>query len=63
MRRIAIADTHGCHLTFRKLIEKRVMLKKEDQLYLLGDYINKGPDRKRVLDYLLFLINNGFQVK
>jgi serine/threonine protein phosphatase 1 len=63
MRRIAVADIHGCHLTFRKLIEKRIKLTKEDELYLLGDYINKGPDSKGVLDYLFYLIDNGFQLK
>jgi len=55
MRRLAIADIHGCACTFRKLVEEELNVSAKDQLYLLGDYINKGPDSKGVLDYLFHL--------
>ncbi len=61
-RQIAIGDIHGCAKTFEKLLLEVVGLTKNDILYLLGDYINKGPDSKGVLDFIFKLKNDGFQV-
>ena len=63
MRRIAISDIHGCLKTFRRLLEKKVILTKGDELYLLGDYIDRGPDSKGVIDYIMNLRKQGFSVK
>lgn len=52
--RYAISDIHGCVQTFKALITK-INLTTDDQLFLLGDYINKGPDSKGVLDYIIEL--------
>lgn len=52
--RYAISDIHGCAQTFKALI-KKINLSTHDQLFLLGDYINKGPDSKGVLDYIIEL--------
>jgi serine/threonine protein phosphatase 1 len=52
--RYAIADIHGCCKTFHALIEK-LRLKGSDTLYLLGDYIDRGPDSKGVLDTIMNL--------
>jgi len=60
-RRLVISDIHGCSSTFKALLEK-IMLKKEDQLYLLGDYIDRGPDSSGVLDKIMELINDGYKV-
>lgn len=38
-------------------------LSKEDTLYLLGDYINKGPDSKGVIDFIFNLQQSGYKVK
>ncbi len=38
-----IPDIHGCLLTFKALL-KNIKLKKDDRLFLLGDYIDRGPD-------------------
>jgi len=62
MNRFAIGDIHGCSKTLKKLIEK-IDLKKEDKLYLLGDLINKGPDSKGVIDYILKLQEQGYKVE
>ncbi|RNI23648.1 metallophosphoesterase family protein [Rufibacter latericius] len=62
MARYAISDIHGCLLTFRKMVEEVIQLKPHDHLYLLGDYINKGPDSKGVLDYIFSLQRQGFQL-
>ena len=46
---------HGCSRTFRKLVEDIVQLQGDDELFLLGDYINKGPDSRGVIDYIFYL--------
>lgn len=61
-RRIVMTDIHGCYYSFKNLLEQQVGLQKEDTLFLLGDYINKGPHSKMVLDYLLSLRESAFQV-
>jgi serine/threonine protein phosphatase 1 len=60
-KRWAIGDIHGCAITFEKLLQQ-LKLNKEDQLFLLGDYINKGPDSLGVLDQIMLLQKMGFQI-
>lgn len=60
-RRLAISDIHGCAITFERLLEE-VGFSKRDQLFLLGDYIHKGPDSKGVVDRILALIEEGYQI-
>ena len=62
MARYAISDIHGCAATFRALIHGQLQLTPKDELYLLGDYLNKGPDSRGVLDEILDLRRRGFQV-
>jgi serine/threonine protein phosphatase 1 len=50
--RYAIADIHGCCKTFHALI-KRLQIRGKDRIYLLGDYIDRGPDSKGVLDTIM----------
>jgi len=61
-RRIAIPDVHGCLRTLRRLVEEVVRLERSDNLYLLGDLIDRGPDAKGVIDYLLDLQAQKYQV-
>jgi serine/threonine protein phosphatase 1 len=61
-RRIAIPDIHGCFQTFRCLVEEVICLTKSDWLFLLGDYVDRGPSSKAVLDYILKLIEQGYTV-
>lgn len=37
-------------------------LQPADQLFLLGDYVNKGPDSRGVVDYILHLQQSGYNV-
>ncbi|KAA9333062.1 serine/threonine protein phosphatase [Hymenobacter busanensis] len=60
--RYAATDLHGCLRTFRRLVEDRLQLTRTDTLYLLGDYVNKGPDSRGVLDYLMQLQADGYHV-
>ncbi len=48
-RIIAIGDIHGCYQEFSDLLE-RLELTKDDQLILLGDLVNRGPDSNKVID-------------
>ena len=61
MSQYAISDIHGCIATFKALLDK-IKFSKEDELYLLGDYIDRGPDSKGVIDYIWDLQKSGYQV-
>lgn len=54
MRTLAIGDMHGC-LTALDLLLAEVRLQPDDLLVTLGDYVDRGPDSKGVLDRLLEL--------
>lgn len=61
-RRWVIADIHGCLVTFRTLVEEKIKLDKSDQLFLLGDYINRGPDSAGVVDLILDWQRQGYLI-
>ena len=60
-RRLAIADIHGCFYTFQALI-KRIQFSAADQLFILGDMINRGKRSRDVLDFILHLQTSGYNV-
>jgi serine/threonine protein phosphatase 1 len=60
--RWAIGDVHGCAKTLKKLIEEKISLNTDDQLFMLGDYINRGPDSWGVIQYLMGLKARGYAV-
>ena len=62
-RRFAVGDVHGCLKTLRTLVEEVLRLEKNDGLFLLGDYIDRGPDSPGVLEYLLSLLAAGYDVR
>jgi len=49
-RRVFIGDVHGC-LDELVELEKLVGLSRQDEIVLIGDLINKGPDSLGVLDW------------
>ena len=53
-RSFVIPDIHGCLKTLKALIEK-LELREVDHLYFLGDYIDRGPSSRGVIDYILYL--------
>lgn len=61
-RLLAIGDIHGCYHEFERLIEQELQLTKDDKLILLGDYIDRGSQSKEVLDYIILLIEDGFDL-
>lgn len=60
--RWVIPDVHGYLMTLKYLVEDRIALSKSDALYFLGDYIDRGPNSKGVIDFIMSLQNSGFEV-
>jgi hypothetical protein len=52
-RTIFIGDIQGCYEEFMTLLEKLEYDTNKDQLYLVGDTINRGPGSDLVLDFLI----------
>ncbi len=61
MRKIAITDIHGCLNSFWALLDQ-LSLSTSDELYLLGDYIDRGPNSKGVIDHIWQLQEDGYPV-
>ena len=51
----AIGDIHGCYTPLVKLMERLAFDAQRDTLVFLGDYINRGPQSREVIEYLLHL--------
>lgn len=51
----AIGDIHGCSQRLATLLGRLPYDRNRDTLIFLGDYVNRGPDTKGVLDMLLAL--------
>lgn len=62
MKKWVIPDIHGCAKTLKALLEQQVQPASDDLLIFLGDYIDRGPDSKGVVDYLMQLQANGQQM-
>lgn len=54
MRTLAIGDIHGCSKALDTLLEE-VKLQPEDLLVTLGDYVDRGPDSRGVIERLIEL--------
>jgi serine/threonine protein phosphatase 1 len=61
MARYAISDIHGCFYTLKELLNS-IGFNKNDQLFLLGDYINRGSHSKELIDFLMQLQQEGYQI-
>ncbi len=58
-----IPDIHGCLKTLRALLENQIRPSKHDWLYFIGDYIDRGPDSKGVIDYLRKLQEDQYNIR
>jgi serine/threonine protein phosphatase 1 len=58
MRLLAIGDIHGCLTAFNTLLDA-VSPEPDDQIIALGDYVDRGPDSRGVLDRLIALHAGG----
>lgn len=62
MKRWVIPDLHGCAKTLRAIVEKQIKPGNDDEIYFLGDYIDRGPDPKGVIDFIMDLQEKGLKV-
>jgi serine/threonine protein phosphatase 1 len=53
-RRIAIGDIHGCDVAFARVLAE-IQPTAEDLVITLGDYVDRGPNSRRVIEQLLDL--------
>jgi len=53
-RLIAIGDIHGCKLALDRLLES-IQPTPQDTVVTLGDYVDRGPDSRGVIDRLIKL--------
>jgi len=58
-RSFVIGDVHGCSRTLRRLVNDVIGVTPVDQLFFLGDLIDRGPDSRGVLDFLIELKRTG----
>ncbi len=61
-RIFAISDIHGCSKTFEKLLLHELQIRKSDKIYCIGDYIDRGPDSKGVIDFIISLRASGYNI-
>jgi len=54
MRTLAVGDIHGCHTALTCLLEV-IQLRANDRIIFLGDYIDRGPASRQVVESLLEL--------
>jgi serine/threonine protein phosphatase 1 len=58
-----IPDIHGHARTLQALIEDQIKPSRNDYIYFLGDYIDRGPDTRGVLDYIINLKNDEYNIR
>ena len=60
--RWVIPDIHGCVKTLKTLMDEHIKPSRYDELYFLGDYIDRGPDSKGVIDYIMSLQKDEYNI-
>ena len=60
-RRLVLTDIHGSFQTFTKLLRK-LKLQKDDQLFILGDMINRAPYSIYMIEKIAELLVEGYSV-
>lgn len=58
-RLLVISDIHGCYDEFCKLLGLVKYNATTDQLILLGDYVNRGKDSLKVVQFVYELVHQG----
>lgn len=57
-----IPDVHGYAKTLRSLVKDIIRPLRSDALYFLGDYVDRGPDSKGVIDFIRELERDKYTV-
>ena len=60
-RRLVIPDIHGCINSLKGILDK-INLQKSDQLFFLGDFIDRGPSSSGVLNLILELQKDSYAI-
>ena len=58
-----IPDIHGFSKTLKVLFEEQIRPSRSDDIYFLGDYIDRGPDAKGVIDFIINLQQDGYNIR
>ena len=58
----AIGDIHGCAAKIEALLRRLPFDRAQDTLVFLGDYLDRGPDAKGVLDQICQLRADGVHI-
>jgi serine/threonine protein phosphatase 1 len=58
-----IPDIHGNSKTLQALVEEQIKPVRNDRLIFLGDYIDRGPDAMGVIDYIMKLQDDKYDVR
>ena len=58
-----IPDIHGYSGTLQALIKEQIKPSRNDTLFFLGDYIDRGPDSKGVIDYIISLKEDDYNIR
>ncbi len=61
-RILAIGDIHGCAKTFQHLLLEILHADKSDMIICLGDFVDRGPDSKGVIDFIVELRDSHYTV-
>ena len=57
-RTLAIGDIHGCYTALITL-EQQMPIAADDTVIALGDYVDRGPDSRRVLEWMIARLATG----
>jgi serine/threonine protein phosphatase 1 len=61
-KRWVIPDVHGYVKTVQSLVGDLIKPMRSDELYFLGDYVDRGPDSKGVIDFIRSLEKEKYNV-
>ncbi|MCK5740868.1 MAG: serine/threonine protein phosphatase [Chlorobi bacterium] len=61
-RRFVIGDVHGCTMTLQRLLGT-LKITDKDQIFFLGDLIDRGPRSKQTIDTIFALREKGVQAR
>ncbi len=62
-RRFVVGDVHGCNKTLDKLLFEKLKIGFDDIIYFVGDLIDRGPDSKGVIDRIIDLKVDGYNIQ
>ncbi len=62
VKRWVIPDLHGCVNTVKSMVSDLIRPMRSDELYFLGDYVDRGPDSRGVIDFIRSMQRDGYNV-